>query len=79
MLALFSQFLRPEAELGERAVMVATVGLVDAAWYSLVVALISREVFLQKLRASAQLIDRCFGVILILLAVSVVVRSLTGT
>jgi len=78
MLALFSQFLRPEAELGERAVMVATVGLVDAAWYSLVVALISREVFLQKLRASAQLIDRCFGVILILLAVSVVVRSLTG-
>ncbi len=78
MLALFSQFLRPEAQLGERATMVATVGLVDAAWYCLVVALISREVFLKRLRASAQLIDRCFGVILILLALSVVLRSVSG-
>ena len=78
MLALFSQFLRPEAQLGERAAMVATVGLVDAAWYCLVVALISREVFLKRLRASAQLIDRCFGVILILLALSVVLRSVSG-
>ncbi len=78
MLALFSQFLRPEAALGERAVMVATVGVTDAAWYCLVVALISREAFLRKLRASAKLIDRCFGVILILLALSVLVRSLTA-
>ena len=78
MLALFSQFLRPEAQLGEKAVMVATVGLTDAAWYSLVVALISRQAFLQRLRASARLIDRCFGVILILLALSVVLRSFTA-
>jgi threonine/homoserine/homoserine lactone efflux protein len=78
MLALFSQFLRPEAQLGEKAAMVATVGLVDAAWYCLVVALISREVFLKRLRASARLIDRCFGVILILLALSVVLRSVTA-
>ena len=75
MLALFSQYLRPDAGLAEKAVMIATVGLTDAAWYSLVVAMISREAFLQRLRASARLIDRCFGVILILLALSVVLRT----
>jgi len=78
MLALFSQFLRPEAPSSEKAIMVATVGMVDAAWYCLVVALISREVFLQRLRSSAKVIDRCFGVILILLAASVLVRSLSA-
>ena len=78
MLALFSQFLRPEAQLGEKAVMVATVGLIDAAWYTVVVALISRKAFLERLRASARLIDRCFGLILIMLALSVAIRSLTA-
>lgn len=78
MLALFSQFLRPEAPGSEKAIMVATVGLVDATWYCLAVALISREVFLQRLRSSARVIDRCFGVILILLAASVLVRSLSA-
>jgi threonine/homoserine/homoserine lactone efflux protein len=76
MLALFSQFLRPAAGLGEKAVMVATVGLIDAAWYSLVVVLISRKAFLHRLRTSARLIDRCFGVILIVLALSVVLRTI---
>ena len=75
MLALFSQFLNPDAAAAEKAIMVATVGITDASWYSLVVALISRERFLQKLQHSAVMIDRFFGVILILLATSVLLRS----
>jgi threonine/homoserine/homoserine lactone efflux protein len=76
MLALFSQFIRLEADYTERAVMVATVGLVDGGWYCLVVALVSREAFLKRLRHSAWIIDRIFGTILILLAISVVYSAL---
>jgi threonine/homoserine/homoserine lactone efflux protein len=76
MLALFSQFLNPEAKALEKGIMVATVGITDACWYSLVVALVSRKAFLKKLQRSAQLIDRVFGIILIVLALSVLLRAL---
>ena len=76
MLALFSQFLRPEAGPLEKGIMAATVTVTDAGWYSLVIALITRQTFLDKLKASATIIDRIFGVILIALAVTVVLRAL---
>jgi len=75
MLALFSQFLNPDAPVSEKAIMVATVGVTDASWYALIVALISSERFLQKLQRSAAIIDRIFGIILILLAASVLLRA----
>lgn len=75
MLALFSQFLRPEAPWSERGIMVATVGTTDAAWYALIVAMVSHPVFLKRLQASAQTIERIFGVILIVLALTVLVKA----
>ncbi len=76
MLALFSQFLRPGAGFVEKGVMVATVGLTDAGWYSLMVALMTRKAFFEVLQRNARLIDRAFGCILILLALTVVARTL---
>ena len=76
MLALFSQFLNPGADALEKGIMVATVGITDASWYALIVVLVSRKTFVEKLRRSARLIDRVFGVILIVLALSVLVRAL---
>jgi threonine/homoserine/homoserine lactone efflux protein len=75
MLALFSQFMRPEADWVEKGIMVATVGITDASWYVLVVAMISRKTFLERLRRSSVLIDRIFGMILLLLAISVLVKA----
>ena len=75
MLALFAQFLDPAAGVLEKSIMVATVGITDAGWYSLIVALVSHPRFLEKLQRSAQTIDRVFGVILILLALSVLLRA----
>ena len=74
MLALFSQFLRPGADTLERGLMVATVGITDASWYTLVVALTTRGPFLEKLQANDRLISCIFGFILILLAVTVMAR-----
>ena len=76
MLALFAQFLRPEAPLAERALMAATVWFIDTLWYLFIALLVSHALFYQRLRARAGLIDRCFGVILILLAASVAYRAL---
>ncbi|MEP5766505.1 MAG: LysE family translocator [Halieaceae bacterium] len=72
-LALFSQFLRPEAALTEKTLMVATVGSIDALWYCTVSLLLARPGILQRLRASQQLIDRLFGIILIALAIRVAI------
>lgn len=76
MLALFSQFLQSDFGAQQKSVMVATVGITDASWYALVVVLLSRKAFLEKLRRGAHLIDRVFGVILIVLALTVLVKAL---
>jgi threonine/homoserine/homoserine lactone efflux protein len=79
MLALFAQFLDPAAQAMEKGIMVATVGITDACWYSLIVAFVSRESLLRKLQRSAAVIDRVFGVILIVLALSVLLRALLNS
>jgi threonine/homoserine/homoserine lactone efflux protein len=76
MLALFSQFLRPEFGMYEKTIMVFTVGFTDALWYALVASLVSGGGFLAKLRNSARTIDRAFGIILIALALSVIANAL---
>ncbi|NND67414.1 MAG: LysE family translocator, partial [Halioglobus sp.] len=60
----------------EKAIMVFTVGITDAAWYGLVACLISRPTFLSRLRAGETIITRVFGVILIALALSVLANAL---
>lgn len=76
MLALFSQFLAPEFGIKEKAIMVATVGVTDAAWYGLVASLVARPAFLERLRAGEVLISRVFGMILIALALTVLANAL---
>ena len=76
MIALFSQFLAPEFGITEKAIMVVTVGVTDAAWYGLVATLVSRPAFLARLRASEGAVNRAFGVILIALALSVIANAL---
>jgi len=46
------------------------------SWYSLIVTLVSRKAFLKRLQHSAVLIDRVFGVLLIVLALNVLLRAL---
>ena len=75
MLALFAQFLDPGDGVVKKGIMVATVGITDASWYALIVTLVSRKRFLEKLQRSSQVIDRVFGTILILLALSVILRA----
>lgn len=71
-LALFSQFVRPEAGVAEKAGMAGLAAGIDAAWYALVALALSHSAVLERMRARADLLDRAFGVILLALAVRVV-------
>ncbi|MEL7046981.1 MAG: LysE family translocator [Pseudomonadota bacterium] len=76
MLALFSQFIRPDAELSESALLIATATGIDGAWYTLVALLLSRGSWLDTLRRNATRIDRGFGALLAILALSILWFSL---
>jgi threonine/homoserine/homoserine lactone efflux protein len=75
MLALFSQFLEPGSAQAHKAIMVATVGGTDAAWYCCIVAMVSRPAVLAGLQRHGQTIERIFGVVLIALSVTMLLRS----
>ncbi len=77
-LALFSQFLDPQAGLGQRAGMVLLIGTTDASWYCLVAALMGNPRVLPRLQAARRTIDRVFGVILILLALRILLAAWLG-
>lgn len=74
-LALFSQFLDTSASLADKALMVATMGIIDGAWYCGIALLLSRPALLPRLQSARTKIDRVFGVILLALAVRIVLPA----
>ncbi len=78
MLALFSQLLHPDSCVSHKTIMVATVGVTDALWYSAVVALVSYPTFYQRLKSNSAVIDKIFGTVLLILGCSVLARALLG-
>ena len=73
--ALFSQFIRPDAPWTEKVTLALTAAVIDALWYALVAVMLSRSMALEYLREHTQLLNRIFGTILIVLAVSVMVST----
>lgn len=72
MLALFSQFLSVDTDWQQRWTMVATVGTLDALWYSAVVMFVSRPPVLARLRRASIIIERALGATLIVIALTVI-------
>ncbi|MFT6920051.1 MAG: threonine/homoserine/homoserine lactone efflux protein [Cognaticolwellia sp.] len=73
-LALFSQFVDPNAGWQQKAVMTATVGIIDMLWYVIIAFMMSRGPILEKLKANSHLVDKVTGSFLILLAARVVLN-----
>lgn len=71
-IALFSQFVSPDATLADQLIMTATAALVDGLWYSIVTLLLSHGPILKTLQDRSQLVNRLTGGILIGLAARVV-------
>ena len=68
LLALFSQFVQPDALLAEQFVLVSTVGVIDATWYCLVAFLASSSKVVKGLQYNSSRIELGMGIILIFLA-----------
>ena len=78
MLALFAPFTSADQGLLAKAVLVLTIGGIDALWYATVVLLIAQAGLLPLLERRAALIERLFGVLLLALALFVVSRAVAG-
>jgi threonine/homoserine/homoserine lactone efflux protein len=75
MLALFSQFIRPEATLGTHWVLVAIAGLIDGLWYSFITLAVTAGPWIETLRRNGARIDRSFAALLTAVALFILVRS----
>ncbi len=69
--ALFSQFVSAQAQLPEKVIMVLTAGFIDAAWYLLVVLVLSHFKVIGVLQNRAFLLEKLFGLLLLFLAVRI--------
>ena len=69
--ALFSQFIQPDAALSAQITVVTTAALIDALWYTVVAVLLSRPAWSGYFTQHGSLLDRVFGVILIVLSATV--------
>ena len=76
LLALFSQFVQPEALLAEQFVLVSTVGVIDASWYCLVAFLASSNKLIIGLQHNYSRIELGMGILLIILAVGIIWRAI---
>lgn len=71
-IALFSQFVSPDASTTDHLIMTATAAIVDGLWYTLMVFLLSHGPVLKTLQSRSQLVNRLTGGVLIALAARVV-------
>ena len=76
LLALFSQFVQPEALLAEQFVLVSTVGVIDASWYCLVAFLASSDKLIKRLQQNYSRIELGMGILLIILAAGMIWRAI---
>ncbi|WOJ95586.1 LysE family translocator [Congregibacter brevis] len=74
MLALFSQFVHPDANTSTKFLMAITALLVDGLWYSLITMVFTRGKWIAALRENAGRIDRVFGILLAIVAVVILLR-----
>ena len=69
--ALFSQFIQPDATLKTQLMIATTAAVIDALWYMMVAVLLSRPAWSGRFTRHGGLLDRGFGVILIVLSAAV--------
>ena len=76
MVAVFSQFINPDITNSGRFIMAIMAGVIDTTWYVLVAAVLAGTPIVDKLRVNAVMIDRSIGVVLLMLAILLIVKTL---
>ena len=75
-MAIFSQFINNDISNIDRIIVAILAGIIDTFWYVMVALILAGTSFIDKIRMNAKKIDRSIGVILILIATSLIIKSL---
>ena len=78
MLALFAPFVTADQGLGAKALLVLTIGGIDALWYSTVVLVLVRSGLLVALERHIVAVGRIYAALLLALAVFVASRAISA-
>ncbi len=73
-IALFSQFVRPDADLTEKIIMATTASSIDTLWYCFVVIAASQKSVTDRFHGYRNHLQKVFGLLLIAVAIGVVVN-----
>ena len=76
LVAVFSQFINPDITNSGRFIMAIMAGVIDTTWYVLVAAVLAGTPIVDKLRGNAVIIDRSIGMVLLMLAILLIVKTL---
>ena len=76
LVAVFSQFINPDITNLGRFIMAMMAGVIDTTWYVLVAAVLAGTPIVDKLRVNAVMIDRSIGMVLLMLAILLIVKTL---
>jgi len=75
-IAIFSQVISTDTTVLGKIIYASTAMIIDGGWYVIVAWVFSNERWLEKLKRNAVWLDRCFGLILLGLAVQLVLEML---
>ena len=73
-LAAFSPFLRSEADVLEKVILIVTAGGIDVVWYIVVAFVFSGSIFSHGLARHSSKIAKTIGGFLLFLAIGLIVR-----
>jgi len=76
MVAVFSQFINPDITNYGRIIMAIVAGAIDTAWYVLVATVLASTSMVDKLRLHAIIIDRVIGLVLLILATMLIIKTM---
>ena len=76
MVAVFSQFINPDITNYGRFIMAIVAGAIDTAWYVLVATVLASTSMVDKLRLHAIIIDRVIGLVLLILATMLIIKTM---
>jgi threonine/homoserine/homoserine lactone efflux protein len=75
-IAIFSQVIGTDTTVIAKVIYASTAMIIDGGWYVIVAWVFSNERWLEKLQRKAIWLDRCFGLILLSLAIQLVLEML---
>ena len=77
LVAIFSQFINPNITNPGRFILAILAGIIDTTWYVFVATVLAGTPIVDKLRVNAVIIDRSIGMVLLMLAIFLIVKTLS--